>query len=610
MRKPIARRYLLLLTVLVGVILTVSAAIEAFFSFAEKKAQIAELQLAAARLTASRIEGFLQSVESQMRDTGSLPWAGGMLSSADLRDEFHRLLKMAPAIAALQHVGPDGREVLQLSRTDLDRVASNRDRHDDPAFVNARSRGVWYGPTYFREGSEPYVTVAVAGAGRTSGVTIAEINLKFVTDVIAAAQIGKAGLAFVIDRANFLIAHPDLQQVLRRTDLSNYPPIALLRGRAPAQADAQPLRMIEARSLDADRVLTSAVPIAATDWWVFVEQPYWEALEPVYATLYRSAITLLLGLLISFIASYLLAKALTEPILEVRRGASLIGMGNLEARIEIRTEDEIQDLAEEFNSMARKLNESYTGLEQKVADKTAQLERANRHKSEFLANMSHELRTPLNAVIGFSDVLHNQYFGTLNERQQQYVRDIHESGQHLLSLINDILDLSKVEAGRMELELSRFDLPATIDNALVLVRERALRHNLQLRATVADGIGDLVADERKLKQILINLLTNAVKFSYPGGLVEVIAARGTNETLITVRDSGLGIAPEDQAAIFEEFRQLKTDMGSKQEGTGLGLSLVKRFVELHGGTIRVESAPGRGAAFTFALPDRDVPAAA
>jgi signal transduction histidine kinase len=254
--------------------------------------------------------------------------------------------------------------------------------------------------------------------------------------------------------------------------------------------------------------------------------------------------------------------------------------------------------------------QSYTtSLEQKVSEKTAQLELANRHKSEFLANMSHELRTPLNAVIGFSDVLNEKYFGELNAKQQEYVKDINESGQHLLSLINDILDLSKIEAGHMDLDLALFNVPMAIDNAMVLVRERALRHQLQLRADIAPEVTDVVADQRKFKQILINLLTNAVKFSYPGGWVNVVARRDTNVTMVTVSDSGMGVAAEDQAAIFEEFRQLKSAGSAKFEGTGLGLSLAKRLVELHGGRIWVESEPGKGASFSFTMPDRDLPAA-
>jgi signal transduction histidine kinase len=230
------------------------------------------------------------------------------------------------------------------------------------------------------------------------------------------------------------------------------------------------------------------------------------------------------------------------------------------------------------------------------------LEAASRHKSEFLANMSHELRTPLNAVIGFSEVLLQRMFGELNTKQDEYLKDIYASGQHLLSLINDILDLSKIEAGRMELAPAPFHLPTALENAVTLVKERASRHGIALELDIDPRLGELVGDERKVKQVVLNLLSNAVKFTPEGGRITLKAGRTDGMVEIAVTDTGIGIAPEDQAAIFEEFRQVGTDETRKQEGTGLGLTLAKRFVELHGGRIWVESEPGCGSTFTFTLP--------
>jgi two-component system, NtrC family, sensor kinase len=240
-------------------------------------------------------------------------------------------------------------------------------------------------------------------------------------------------------------------------------------------------------------------------------------------------------------------------------------------------------------------------LFQEIADKGRQLEAASRHKSEFLANMSHELRTPLNAVIGFSEVLLQRMFGALNDKQEEYLKDIYASGQHLLSLINDILDLSKVEAGRMELAPAPFHLPSALENAVTLVRERAGRHGIALELDLDPGLGELVGDERKVKQVVLNLLSNAVKFTPEGGRIGLTAVGRDGVVEISVSDTGIGIAPEDQTAIFEEFRQVGSDE-RKREGTGLGLTLAKKFVELHGGRIRVESALGRGSTFIFTLP--------
>jgi len=241
-------------------------------------------------------------------------------------------------------------------------------------------------------------------------------------------------------------------------------------------------------------------------------------------------------------------------------------------------------------------------LFREIEVKSRALEAASRHKSEFLANMSHELRTPLNAIIGFSEVLKERLFGELNPKQAEYVADIHASGQHLLSLINDILDLSKVEAGRMELDLATFQVPQALDNAMVLIRERATRRGVKLELGVDEGVGEYCGDERKFKQIMLNLLSNAVKFTPEGGQVSVHAARADGQVRIAVRDTGVGIAPADQAALFEAFRQVGADRARKAEGTGLGLALTRKLVELHGGTIRVESEPGKGSCFSFSLP--------
>jgi signal transduction histidine kinase len=237
-----------------------------------------------------------------------------------------------------------------------------------------------------------------------------------------------------------------------------------------------------------------------------------------------------------------------------------------------------------------------------IEDKSRQLEVANQHKSEFLASVSHELRTPLNAIIGFSEVMLERLFGEVNEKQEEYLQDILSSGRHLLSLINDILDLAKIEAGRMELEAGNFDLPQALDNTLVLIRERAMRRGITVERSVDPALGEINGDERKVKQVLLNLLSNAVKFTPEGGRIEVRAAVADGTAEISVTDTGVGIAPEDQEAVFEEFRQVGTDYARKHEGTGLGLALARKFVELHGGKIWVKSQVGQGSTFTFAIP--------
>jgi len=303
------------------------------------------------------------------------------------------------------------------------------------------------------------------------------------------------------------------------------------------------------------------------------------------------------SLLLALGLGYSISWSLIEPVRRMDERFSELAAGNFAGTLSVANRDEMGTLAENLNRMSTELGHLYR-----------QLEAANRHKSEFLANMSHELRTPLNAVIGFSEVLQERMFGELNEKQADYVNDIHSSGRHLLSLINDILDLSKIEAGRMELEPSEFHLTTMLETALTLVRERAQRHGIRLSLEAAPDVDTVRGDERKLKQVALNLLSNAVKFTPEGGSVCLGARRNGAAVEVWVTDTGVGIAPEDQARVFEEFRQVGADSARKAEGTGLGLALAKKFVELHGGTIRLESAPGRGSTFTFTLPAQGAPA--
>jgi signal transduction histidine kinase len=302
-----------------------------------------------------------------------------------------------------------------------------------------------------------------------------------------------------------------------------------------------------------------------------------------------SAGSVVLALALGLVLSW----SLIGPIQRTETRLEEIATGNFAGRLDVPNRDELGSLAANVNRMNDELRRLY-----------GELETASRHKSEFLAHMSHELRTPLNAIIGFSEVLREQMFGELNDRQSEYVDDVLEASRHLLSLINDILDLAKVEAGRMELELSEVSVPDALRTSVTMHEERANQGGVALSFEVAPAEIVVQADERKLRQVLFNLLSNAVKFTPPGGRVDVSAHLADGVVEVAVADTGSGIAPEDQGRIFEEFQQARgTDGSERHDGTGLGLALARRFVELHGGRLWVESVPGAGSTFRFTLPE-------
>ncbi|MDM0052318.1 ATP-binding protein [Variovorax sp. J22R115] len=777
-RGRLFRKYLLLILSLVTSVLLASSAIGLYFSYQENKTSLASFQHEKAVSAALRIEQYVQQVSQQLT-YASL----AQLDASDLesrRTEFWRLLRQAPEVTDIAQLDRTGREQIAVSRLGMDVMGSGKNRSAEEAFRNAVPDAAWFGPVYFNRDTEPYMTVAIRSGGEKGPVTIAELNLKFIWEVVSRIQIGQKGKAYVVDSNGLLVADPDIGLVLRKTSVASLPHVQA----AAADGTVEDQAMVS-RDLHGATVLTSMAPIKSLGWKVFVEQPIAEVYAKLNASFLRAAVLLLAGLLISALAASVLARSMVQPIRTLARGARRIGEGDLKQEIVVKTGDELEGLAHQFNRMSAQLRELYGGLERKVElrtaeltaalefqtataeilrvlsrsptdlqpvlqavaersvrlcrahgsrvwlpegdhlramtgyqietgaelgrdelplssatvigrafverrtvhvediaklidskypdsreaqtrlgfrtvlavpmvregasvgiiavlrkevqpfsnaevrlvetfadqaviaiqnarlfqeieDKSRQLEVANHHKSEFLANMSHELRTPLNAIIGFSEVLTERMFGEVNDKQMEYLQDIHSSGQHLLTLINDVLDLSKIEAGRMELDSSCFDLGLLLDNALTLVRERAQRNGLSMSLEVGEGLNEWVADARKVKQVVVNLLSNAVKFTPAGGRVRLSARRvekaGKPMAEVSVADTGVGIAPEDQALVFDEFRQAGGDYLRKAEGTGLGLSLAKRFVELHGGTLGVESRLGEGATFTFLLP--------
>src|SRR5258706_3245715 len=398
MKAGLFRKYAAILMLLVGIPLLASGALQAVFNYRDTRAAVDRVLAIEARSAALRIEQYLKSIEAQVREVSGLPWSERILDLRDRREEYGRLMKRLPAITQVSALDAKGIERLRVSRTEVDSIGGMRDLSAAEAYVATRSAPVHYGKTRFKDGSEPYLVLGLRDGGADGWTTLAEINLRFVSDVVQEIRFGEEGRAFIIDRDNHLVAHPKASHVLRRMDLTTLPIVRSLReGEAQGLGTARP---IAGESLERVQVLSAAMPIALADWRLFVEQPEAEALRPVSAVIARNLLMVALGLALALAAAYVLAQRLSQPILTVQRGAAQLAAGALDTRIQVRTGDEVEALADEFNRMAAQLQELYEGLERKVREKTAELESANRHKSEFLANMSHDLRTPLNAVIG------------------------------------------------------------------------------------------------------------------------------------------------------------------------------------------------------------------
>ena len=321
-----------------------------------------------------------------------------------------------------------------------------------------------------------------------------------------------------------------------------------------------------------------------------------KALIAQNASAYERSRNLFIGtaagaILLALTLGFVLSWSLIGPIQRIEARLAATASGDFAGHVDVSNRDELGALAANVNRMNDELRRLYK-----------ELEAASQHKSDFLASMSHELRTPLNAIIGFSQVLREEMVGEVNEKQKEYLDDILSSGNHLLSLINDVLDLSKVEAGQVELDIAQFSLREALESGVVMVRERATTDGVRITVEPTD-VGIVSGDERRVRQVIFNLLSNAVKFTPEGGSVDVHAQRVNGEVRVLVADSGPGIAAEDRERIFEEFQQ--TEAGIEQrEGTGLGLALSKRLVELHGGRIWVEGEVGEGSTFVFTLPAR------
>jgi len=950
------RKYVVLFVAVVSIALLANGLLEIWFSYQEHRASLVRIQREQAQAAAAKIGQFIREIEGQIGWTTQLPWNAGA-SLEQRRFDALRLLRQVPAITEIAQLDSSGHEQLLVSRLHLDVMGSGTDLSKEPKFTEAVAHKIYYGPVYFRRGSEPYMTLAMAGAGRDAGVSAAEVNLKFIGDVASQIQVGQHGHAFVVDANNRLIAHPDISLVLRDTDLSELAQVKAARDR---RAGGETQEVQEANDLEGRRVLTANAPIDPLGWLVFVELPTGEAYAPLYTTLERSGLVLLSALVFAVLAGTLLARKMVVPIHALRSGAARIGRGDLGQRIAIKTGDELEALADQFNDMAGRLQESYADLEKKVEartkelsesldqqtaisevlraisrslgdltpifetllanatriceanfgilyrfdgdvfrpeavmgatpecvndlrhernrpdgrnelarllqtklpvhvcdvgakpaccegeaarvatseiagvrtllavpmlkeeeliggiaiyrkearpftdkqielvtsfasqaviavesvrlltelrtrtdelarsveelralgevseavnstldlemvlatiiakavqlsgteagtiyvfdgarqefqprathgmdetlvaairerrfgidtaighaatrrepieftevqeatsqlpdiivragyrallivpllrpdrivgalvvrrrqpgefpksivelletfaaqsslaiqnaslfheidEKSRELEVASRHKSQFLANMSHELRTPLNAILGYTELILDNIYGEMPDKVRGVLERVLNNGRHLLGLINDVLDLSKIEAGQFALSLSDYSLNNVVQTVFVAVEALSTEKRLLLKIEIPPALPMGHGDERRLSQVLLNLVGNAIKFT-DAGEVSIKASAANGSFTVAVHDTGPGISESDQTKIFEEFQQADNSSTRTKGGTGLGLTIARKIIEMHGGRLWVESTLGIGSTFSFSIP--------
>lgn len=612
--KGLFSKYFALVSGLVSLALLGSGGIGVWFSYREAVDRQSTLQAEIVERATASVEGFLRQIEHDVAWPDLMLAGQSHTGPTERQNAYASLLRQSPAITDIAWVDPKGREVMHASRLESNTSRPGTPWASDPEFLRASKGTVAYSDVFFRLGSEPYIRVASPSITDAGWVTIVQVNLKFALEVIERIRVGKTGLAYVVDSRGILVSHPDVSLVLRRVSMSHLPQVdAALRA---AQSDG--VAFDAATDLNGSPVLTTHGPIRPVAWKVFVEIPRAEALAPLYTAVEVIVALLLVGIAVSLFATTAMARRMVRPIRKLQDGAERIGSGQLDYVIDVHTGDELESLAARFNQMSRQLQESYQSLEQKVQLRTHELtlanealriakeeaEEAHRVKSNFLATINHEIRTPLNAMIGMAYLA--MHSSTL-DKARGYMSRMHVAGENLQGMVNSVLDYSKLEADKVELESVPFDLRRLLESARDLLGDRAAEKGIALKLEIDEALPKILkGDQVRLTQVINNLLSNAIKFTHMGEVT--LEAAGTTQDdgrlllQCGVRDSGIGMRPEQMRNLFRPFTQLDTSTTRKYGGTGLGLTICKRLVELMGGSITVESEWEKGSVFRVEIP--------
>lgn len=601
-RRRLFPRYAAALMGLTAVVVMAISTIYLVVLYREVRDAASSVQRSEVRVAAVRIEQFLTGIRDSLSEVASLPWNSEVLSRSNRREEYHRLMKIQPALSEIRWIDNDGLERLHISRFEMDTQESRQPIMGRDAVGSARKQGFVYGRPYFKDGSEPYLSLAISSRNDSNGIVVAEIDLKFVTDVVQRIQLAGGGAVYVAGSDDRLIAHPNIDLVLRQTDLAKYAPLSEVH-KALASSQGEPVGMFEGPGLQSTDVLLSGGVIPSAGWVVVAEQPKNVVLAPVYQALIHTGYLVLASLGAALLVSYWLARRLARPILQLRQGAERIARGDLSARIRVKSDDEVEALADEFNRMAAQLQEYTTGLERKVQVKTADLQaalgvaqEAVRARSIFLAAASHDLRQPLYAISILADTL-------ALESMPPGAANILEKQRHaiavLRSLFDNLLDLSRFDAGEIRPVLRVASLSETL--APLVLDHEVVCHSKQL--TFECDIGDawVRTDPELIRRVVGNLLSNAVRYT-PTGTVSLRAEQDGDRVCVSVMDTGIGIDAKDQQRVFEEFVQISNPSRDRDKGVGLGLSIVKRISDLLDLGLVLESRAGKGTAVTFRVP--------
>ncbi|MCJ2135063.1 ATP-binding protein [Methylobacterium sp. J-026] len=633
---PLSGKFAVAFVGLVTLVLLINGAVDLTLNYQEAKQNAITVQREKAQGAAERVEAFVSEIENQIGWTTRAEWR--RVSPEQQRYDFIRLMRQAPAITEVAYLDPSGREQLRVSRLEPDAIASGKDFSTSPRFTQALQDKTWFGPVYFRRGSEPYMTVAVAHAGRDPGVTVAEVNLKLIWDVVSAIRNGVSGYAFVTTATGRLIAHPDLSLVLRDTDLASLPEVA---GALPGTAGARDYGI--ARGLDGGYVLAAHATVPRVGWIVFVQLPLWEAMEPLIESIIQTVALMGLGVLLAAVAGTFLARRMVVPIRQLQDGAERFGAGDFSERIVINTGDEIETLAHRFNLMAGRIQESYETLEAKVEERTHDLNKSlddlqktqsQLVQSEKLASLgqltagiAHEIKNPLNFVNNFASLskelvdelaemlrpasLDPDTRAEVDETAQLLKSNLDKVVQHgkrADSIVKNMLLHSRTGSG----EHRPVDVNALVEESLNLAYHGARASKPRFNVTLvrdfdpAAGVADIYPQE--ITRVLLNLMSNAfyatekksdgAEAGYAPTLAVSTRDRG-DRVEILLRDNGTGIPDSVKAKMFDPFYTTKP----AGEGTGLGLSLSHDIlVKQHGGAVDVATEPGQFTEFTITLP--------